>query len=565
MNKTAAIPQQMLLQASRYYQPSKWQHVLDVLQKAQELKGKQLTDVQQASILWHDSAKKDKGPLNHARNGAQIAKRQLKSYFSPEDIKRVSIAIKQHNLDQRIKDPATFEQKIKHFASPQAQLLAIADDARPSDPQITWKKTLSYNIKGQPTDKTPAQLYRHMKLRLDPRKRMPQLKYYKDAFSKDNAAFIKWLDNLTQQEVENKISQYKKRSLQKTAARLPNISAVRKNFASLTQKHIKSNRAKALLSKSTKIPTFDRQGQSTVINALNDIRSATDIKSLKDIARSYNNIIDIEDTVKSLEPLNLNKQFYKGRTLLEKALLAPFEDYKIKPIASSVKNVVRPGERILGLTYKDALNRPHMILDDNIIPNPYRVESQHLLPIIKAQADAAIGKGIYLPISPQAKKRSSIYVAYPKDAAEYRLFVDRIAKYNQLKEMYKEQKDVYPVYNIIYGMPYKGKLPEGFEIEGPFTDNVISFTGHSKRGFSEYPGTSIIVPEASGAYNLQDTMGNFNPYLEARKKLPVILDNLDFAERSHMINDVPGMIFAKSTGLPRIYNSKTLKLENDIY
>ena len=79
MNKTAAIPQQMLLQASRYYWPSKWQHILDVLQKAQELKGKELTDVQRASILWHDSAKKDKGSLNHARNGAQIAKRQLKS------------------------------------------------------------------------------------------------------------------------------------------------------------------------------------------------------------------------------------------------------------------------------------------------------------------------------------------------------------------------------------------------------------------------------------------------------------------------------------------------------
>lgn len=210
MNKKSTIPQEMLLQANRYYQPSKWQHILDVLQKAQELKGKKLTDVQQASIIWHDSAKKDKGALSHGKNGAQIAKRQLKPYFSPEDIKRVAIAIKQHNLDQRIKDPATFEQNIKYFASPEAQLLAIADDARPTDPQITWKKVLAYNIKGQPTDKTPAQLYEHMKLRLDPRRRMPRLRYYKSQFQESNKPFIQWLDGLTLDQVTNRIESFKK-------------------------------------------------------------------------------------------------------------------------------------------------------------------------------------------------------------------------------------------------------------------------------------------------------------------------------------------------------------------
>lgn len=200
----------MLLDASKYYTADKWQHVLDVLRKAQQLKGSQLSDVEQASIVWHDSAKKDKGTENHGRNGAVIARKQLKKWFSPEDIKRVAIAIKQHNLDQRIKNPATFQQKIKYFASPQAQLLAIADDSRPLDEQKTWNKTLSYNIKGTPEDKTPSQLYQHMKLRLDPRKRMPQIRYYKDAFEKDSKDFTKWLDKLTLKDVQSRINTFKK-------------------------------------------------------------------------------------------------------------------------------------------------------------------------------------------------------------------------------------------------------------------------------------------------------------------------------------------------------------------
>lgn len=209
MEKTAASRTQMAAAAKTYYQPQKWQHIKDVLRIAQQIKGKRLSPLQNAAILWHDTAKRDMGGQFHGQNGARIAQRDLKRWYTPQQVALVAKAIRQHNLDQRVKDQHTLEQAIPHFSSPQAQLLAIADDDRPLEAQKTWNKVLRHNIKGQSQDKSAAQLVNHMKLRLDPRRRMPQLKHYKQQFQQRNKPFINWLQRLSQKDAQTRIKRWK--------------------------------------------------------------------------------------------------------------------------------------------------------------------------------------------------------------------------------------------------------------------------------------------------------------------------------------------------------------------
>lgn len=206
--KTAADPLSMA--ARKHYQPGKWQHIKEVLRVARRFAGRSLTPVQRASILWHDSAKRDFGAEKHGLNGSKIAQQQLPKFgYTPQQVKTIATAIRQHNLDQRIDNQNSFKQTIKRFASPQAQLLALADDWRSSDIQPVWKKILSHNIKGKPTDRDAHDLYMHMTKRLSPMGRMPQLKYYGQKYKKSTDKFQKWLDSLTQQQVADRIQRWK--------------------------------------------------------------------------------------------------------------------------------------------------------------------------------------------------------------------------------------------------------------------------------------------------------------------------------------------------------------------
>lgn len=210
INKRAAVTRtQLQALAKPYYQPQKWQHIKDVLRIARQIKAKRLSPIQNAAILWHDTAKRDMGAQFHGQNGARIAQRDLKRWYTPQQVAIVAKAIRQHNLDQRIKDQHTLEQSIPHFSSPQAQLLAVADDDRPRQAQKTWEKTLKYHIKGSPQDKSAFQLIKFMKQRLDPHRRMPELKYYKQQFQQRNKPFIKWLQRLSQRDASTRIKRWK--------------------------------------------------------------------------------------------------------------------------------------------------------------------------------------------------------------------------------------------------------------------------------------------------------------------------------------------------------------------
>lgn len=211
MNKYAVTLAQLKRAARPHYTDDKWQHILDVLRVAKEYKGAPLSDEQKAAILWHDSAKRDMGAKLHGLHGAQIARKELPKWYTPQQVRIIAKAIHQHNLDERLQSPTSFKVKLKHFASPQAELLAVADDDRSKDrPQDVWAKTLSYNIKGQPEDKTPKQLMEHMQLRLTPEHRMPQLQYYKQKFYSRHKPFTDWVNALTQDQTAKRIADYKR-------------------------------------------------------------------------------------------------------------------------------------------------------------------------------------------------------------------------------------------------------------------------------------------------------------------------------------------------------------------
>lgn len=211
MIKYSVALNQLKRYAKPHYTPQKWKHILNVLRIAREYKEAPLSDVQKAAILWHDSSKRDKGAFRHGQFGARVAEKELPRWYTPQQVRIVAKAIRQHNLDERIKDPQTFQQTLKSFASPQAELLAVADDDRSQDTsQDVWRKTLSYHITGSAKDKTPQELVAHMKRRLPPKNRMPELKYYKQKFLQRNRPFTDWVEALTSQQAAARISNYKK-------------------------------------------------------------------------------------------------------------------------------------------------------------------------------------------------------------------------------------------------------------------------------------------------------------------------------------------------------------------
>lgn len=211
MNKYAVALAQLKRAARPHYTPDKWQHILNVLRIAKEYKEAPLSDQQKAAILWHDSAKRDMGAKLHGLHGAQIARKELPKWYTPQQVRIIAKAIRQHNLDQRIQSEQTFKQLISNFASPQAQLLAVADDDRSQNtPDQVWGKTLSYHIHGDQKDKTPKQLMQFMRLRLTPQHRMPELQYYKQKFYSRHKPFTDWINALTQDQTAKRIAQYKK-------------------------------------------------------------------------------------------------------------------------------------------------------------------------------------------------------------------------------------------------------------------------------------------------------------------------------------------------------------------
>lgn len=211
MNKYAVTLAQLKRVARPHYTPDKWQHILNVLRIAKEYKEAPLSAEQKAAILWHDSAKRDMGAKLHGLHGAQIARKQLPKWYTPQQVRLIAKAIHQHNLEQRIQSLQTFKPTLKRFSSPEAQLLAVADDDRASQtPQETWRRTLGYHIKGRPDDKTAKQLTDFLKLRLTPSHRMPQLQWYKQKFFTRNKPFANWVKSLNEDQTTKRIADYKK-------------------------------------------------------------------------------------------------------------------------------------------------------------------------------------------------------------------------------------------------------------------------------------------------------------------------------------------------------------------
>ena len=211
MNKYAIALNQLKRYAKPHYTPQKWQHILNVLRVAKEYKQKALSDEQKAAILWHDSAKKDLGAKLHGLHGAEIAKKELPRWYTPQQVRIIAQAIHQHNLDQRVQSLQTFKPTLKRFSSPQAELLAVADDDRGGQtPQQTWRKSLGYHIKGRPDDKTAKQLTDFLKLRLTPSHRMPQLQWYKQKFFARNKPFTDWVQAINEAQTAKRIAEYKK-------------------------------------------------------------------------------------------------------------------------------------------------------------------------------------------------------------------------------------------------------------------------------------------------------------------------------------------------------------------
>lgn len=192
LQKIAQLNQQQLINLARpYYTDEKWQHIKQVLKQAQGIKQKPLSNVQKAIIYMHDTQKKRMGNKGHQKAGAILARKLLRGKYDKATLKRIYNAIQQHSPDYRL--------SIKNFqhSSPQAQLLAIADDSNNirRDPQLTSMYTIKYT-KGEFKDKdSPQRSFLRHKQFFGPLLGHPNLKYYKDRWKEYAKQGIKNIQN----------------------------------------------------------------------------------------------------------------------------------------------------------------------------------------------------------------------------------------------------------------------------------------------------------------------------------------------------------------------------------
>ena len=193
VEKKAALSQQQLKQhVAPYYTEDRKKHIQDVLKYAQRLKGSKLSPLQLAIIYYHDIQKKRVGGIRHQQAGAKFAQKDLKKLYTKDQVRRVAQAIRQHSPDYRM--------SIKNFrhSSPQAQLLALADDmnVRHRDPDVLAMRSVRF-VKQHPQmfKQDPQIGYKRHTKYFGPTEAHPNLKYYDKQWLRQMQRPIKEVQN----------------------------------------------------------------------------------------------------------------------------------------------------------------------------------------------------------------------------------------------------------------------------------------------------------------------------------------------------------------------------------
>ena len=195
IHKRADLTEQQLIDISRpYYTDSKWQHIQDVLRYAKQIKQQPLSDLQKAVIYMHDTQKKRIGNSGHQAASAELTKKLFKDKYTKDKLRRIYLAIKQHSPDYRN------SRKNFHHSSPQAQLLALADDSNnlKRDPDLMAMVSVKFQKSMPDVYDTPQKgLDRHKQF-FGPLHGHGGLKYYKDRWNQYAKQGIKNIDNYPQ-------------------------------------------------------------------------------------------------------------------------------------------------------------------------------------------------------------------------------------------------------------------------------------------------------------------------------------------------------------------------------
>lgn len=146
---TVASPREILRAASKYYSDvdvigdrNRWQHVLDTIDTAKKIRGRELTRNELGMLAFHDSAYKDYGGKNHAVNGARIFRREAPALgYSPEDISTISRAIRYHMNHPHYKYSPLFKNDLQ-------MLMFSADEGSPVPLRETYKRNFQRAVNG---------------------------------------------------------------------------------------------------------------------------------------------------------------------------------------------------------------------------------------------------------------------------------------------------------------------------------------------------------------------------------------------------------------------------------
>ena len=147
---TVASPQEILRAASKYYTnddptdyKNRWNHVLDTIDTAKKIRGRELTRNELGMLAFHDSAYKDYGAKNHAVNGARIFRKEAPALgFSPNDIQVISRAIRYHMNHPHYKNSPLFKDDLQ-------MLMFSADEGKPVPLRETYKRQLQKALDGK--------------------------------------------------------------------------------------------------------------------------------------------------------------------------------------------------------------------------------------------------------------------------------------------------------------------------------------------------------------------------------------------------------------------------------
>lgn len=141
--KYATAKNQDVLDAAREYYnnddpndyKNRWDHVLDVIDTARKIRGRELTRNELGMLAFHDSAYKDYGMKNHAVNSARIFRKEAPALgYSPEDIQMLSRVIRYHMNHPHYKSPL--------FKNDLQMLMFSADEGKPVPLKETYKRQL---------------------------------------------------------------------------------------------------------------------------------------------------------------------------------------------------------------------------------------------------------------------------------------------------------------------------------------------------------------------------------------------------------------------------------------